>query len=133
MARKRSVMIWLVAAVNVLFGGMIAIGNTVEVVRGTTFGGMPVDATAGFLGMAGAIFALLLLLGGVGTWRVEPYGRKLSLIAAAGLLLANVFAVILLDLPLSFLAVGGLYPLILLIVFNLPSWRRTFAADRAIE
>lgn len=133
MAQKRSATIWLVAAVNVILGGMIAIGNTVEVVRGTTFSGMSVNATAGILGMAGAIFALVLLLGGIGTWQVEPYGRKLSLIAAAGLLLANMIAVILLDLPLSYLVVGGLYPLILLIVFNLPSWRRTFAADRAIE
>lgn len=132
MARKRNAMIGLVAAVNIILGGMIAIGNTVEVVRGTTFGGIPVNATAGILGTAGAIFALLLLLGGIGTWRVEPYGRKLSLIAAAGLLLANVFAVILLDLPLSFLPVGGLYPLIRLVVFNLPSWRRTFAAYGAI-
>lgn len=132
MARKRSVMIWLVAVVNIVFGGMLAIGNTVEVVSGTTFSGMQVNATAGVLGMAGAIFAFLLLLGGVGTWRVEPYGRKLSLIAATGLLLANVLALILLDIPLSFLAVGGLYPLILLIVFNLPAWRRKFAADGAM-
>lgn len=132
MEQKRTAMIWVVGVVNIILGGMIAVGNTVEVITGTTFGGMPVDITAGILGMTGAVFAFLLFLGGIGTWRVEPYGRTLSIIAAAGTLVVSALAVILLGLPVSFLVAGGLYPLILLIIFNLPSWRRTFAADQAI-
>lgn len=131
MEKNRTVGMAVVAVVSLLLGGMIAIGNTIEVIRGTTFDGRVVDVTAGSLGLAGAFFAVMLAAGAIGTWLVKPFGRTLSLAAAGGILILNVLAVVLLGLPISFLLVGAIYPVILLVVFNLPSWKAAFAGAMA--
>lgn len=126
MANKRTVGMAVVAVISFVLGGMIAIGNTIEVFRGTTFDGRVVDVTAGTLGLTGAFFAAILVVGAVGTWLVRPYGRTLSVTAAGGMVILNVLAVVLLSLPSSFLVVGAAYPVILLILFNLPTWKLAF-------
>lgn len=129
MSAKSTIGMKIIAILNILFGGMIAIGNTIEVIRGETFDGKVVDTPQmALLGMAGAAFAAVLLVGGIGTWQVKPYGRKLSLIAAAATIILNGLASILFDFPFTYFLMGAIYPVILFIVFNLPKWKAAFGA-----
>jgi hypothetical protein len=129
MSAKSTVGMKIVAIINVLYGGMVAIGNTIEVIRGETFDGKIVDSTPmALLGLAGAAFAALLLVGGIGTWLVKPYGRKLSLIAAAFTIVLNGIASVQFGFPVTYFLLGAVYPVILFIVFNLPRWKEMFGA-----
>jgi hypothetical protein len=110
--------------VSIALGGAIAVGNAIEVVRGETFDGV-------VIGLAGAFFAILLLLGGVGTWQVRPFGRRTSLAAAVGTLVVNGLAVILFGFPFGYLVLGAIYPVVLLLTYNLPTWKMVFGDEPA--
>ncbi|HEX2254201.1 MAG TPA: hypothetical protein VHQ65_13100 [Thermoanaerobaculia bacterium] len=126
--RRRTVGMAVVAVLNVLLGGMQAVGNTIEVIQGRTFDGVTVTPVLGALGLAGAAFAALLAAGGVGTWQVRPYGRRLALIAAAGSVALLVVAAAVAGFAWWMVLAGSAYPVLLLVLYNLPRWRAAFAA-----
>ncbi|MBV7334288.1 hypothetical protein KFU94_39840 [Chloroflexi bacterium TSY] len=124
---KRTIGMTIIAIISILFGGIIAVGNTLEVIRGRTFDGLEVNSTPiALLGLAGAVFAALLLAGGVGSWLVKPFGRRLSLLASAGTLLLNAVATVIYRFPFERFVIGAVYPVVLLFVFRLPSWKKAF-------
>ena len=126
MTPKRTIGMTIVAIVSLLLGVSMAIGNTAEVIRGETFDGIPVTRAMGVLGLAGAVFAALLAAGGLGTWQVKPYGRRFSLLAAGGTILTMALAVVLFGLSFGFFLLGVVYPVLVLILYNLPGWRAAF-------
>jgi hypothetical protein len=123
----------IVAILNVVYGGLVAVGNTYEVVRGETFDGLVVTPPTAALGLAGAAFAALLFLGGIGTWQLRSCGRKLSLGGAAETFVVNgmPLAVAVMGFPIRHSLVGVVYPALLLILYNLPRWKAAFAGSRS--
>ena len=115
-----------VAVLSVIFGGMIAIGNTTEVIRGRTFDDLVVDTPRAVLALAAASFAVLLLIGGIGTWKVQPYGKKMSLIAATGTIVLNGLASVFFGVAFKYFLLGSIYPVILFVLFTRPAWKAVF-------
>lgn len=125
--RKQSLGIGVVAFLSLGVGSIAAVNNTLELLRRTPFDGTPLGITEGVLGIASVLLSLVLVIGGMGTWLIKAYGRTFSLIAAVGELAVMVVAVVVLSMPLSYLIVGAVYPVILFVVFNLPRWRAVFS------
>lgn len=130
MGSQRTFGMIVIALLSMLLGATSAILFTIEVVRGETFDGLIVDSPVKVaLGLAAAIFSLMLFYGGVGTWRLNPSGRRMSLVAAAGTLMAFGAATILYEeITLRYFFLGALYPVVLFISFSQAKWRAVFAA-----
>ena len=124
MSEDRTTGMGVVAIVSVALGSVTAAGNMIEVLHGEAFDGVVV-------GVSGAFFALLLLLGGIGTWQVRSFGRSTSLIAAVGTLAVDSLAVTVFGFPFGYFVLGAIYPVVLLLAYNLPGWRMAFGEEPA--
>ena len=83
-------------------------------------------------GVARGILAVLLVIGAVGTLGVRRSGRRCSLLFAAGWIVLGGIE----PLALGYLfgwpvVVSAVYPFLLLLVFNSPSWKAAFAGGPA--
>lgn len=124
MSEDRTTGMGVVAIVSVALGAVTAVGNAMEVIQGETLNAVVV-------GLAGAFFAVLLLLGGVGTWQVRSFGRSTSLIAAVGTIIVDALAVTFFGFPFGYFVLGAIYPVVLLLAYNLPGWRMAFGDEPA--
>lgn len=129
MFARRTTGMTAIAILSVLLGGIVILVNVLWLIEGKTLDGVVYDSRLrAVLNFTPAgVLAMTQVIGGVGTWRLKPYGRTLCLVFAVGtILLRGILAVVYSD-PVSYLLVGTFYPVILLIAFNLPSWKVAFA------
>jgi hypothetical protein len=91
-----------------------------------------VDGAVVAFGAVRALLSLLLIAGAIGTLWVRPSARRLSLAFAVGWIVLGIVEPLALHYVFGWpVVVSALYPFLLLLVFNSPSWRAAFAGTRA--
>jgi hypothetical protein len=134
MTERRTAGMKAISILNLLLGlatilpawAMITAGAGFGAATGGTHGVARAAMTWEF-GAARLLLSLLLVLAGIGVWRVQPRGRTLSLRAGFAWLLLNAIEPLVLHYSYAQVAIGSLYPVILIVVCNLPGWKAAFS------
>ena len=116
------------ALINMLGGGLVAaIGSAAEhEMNGASGQAAMVGGALILFGIVGLAFGAGLLAAGVGVLKVKPWGRSLSLAAAAlGITFSLGQALILGAFGVGTI-VGMIYPLVLFALFMTPAWKSAF-------
>jgi hypothetical protein len=114
---------------SMLGGGIVAaLGSAAEHdLNGARGHAAMVGGALILFGFFGVLFGAGLLAAGVGVLRLRPWGRSLSLAAAAlGIIYTAGQAVILDSFGISGV-IGLAYPVALVLAFMTPAWKRAFA------
>jgi hypothetical protein len=134
MAARRTAGMTVTGVLNLIFG-LIGIMASVAMLKGVP--APAADAAAAPSAMTWEFAAARMLVsagiiaGGIGILRMSPLGRTLSLRFAVAWLLLNAIEPAVLHYPYARVLMGSIYPLILVILCNLPGWKAAFAASAA--
>lgn len=132
----------IVATLNIVLGSLTCVGSLISICSGGIVAALgsaaehDLNGASGHAAMVGGamllfgLFGLLfgagLLTSGIGVWRLRPWGRSLSLAAATlGIVYTAGQAFILNSFGISGL-IGLAYPVVLVLTFMTPAWRRAF-------
>ena len=139
MAAKRTIGITIMAVLNILLGLGSFIGSFAKLLSG--FGGTPPGAappasSEGLIrgpmvvefALGRMVVSLGILIAGVLLLRMSPRGRALTLQFATAWVLLNLVEPYFLQYPYANVLLGSLYPVIALILFNLPGWKAAFGS-----
>lgn len=134
MAQRRTAGMIVIGILNILIGlmglllsvGMVLEGFGVDVAMASVPGTAKGPIVAAF-GLARLAVSFALIASGFGMFSVSPRSRSIALRFSVAWLVLNVAEPLLLHYPMTQVLAGSLYPVILLIVFNLPGWRAAFA------
>jgi hypothetical protein len=142
MAAKRTIGITIMAVLNILLGLIGFIASCRMLLSG--FGvalpsAAPPAATEGLIrgpmvvefALGRMVVSVGMLIGGVLVMKMSPRGRALSLQFATAWLLLNFVEPYFLQYPYATVLLGSLYPVFVLILFNLPGWKAAFASHAA--
>lgn len=139
MAAKRTIGITIMAVLNMLLGliGFIASCRMLMSGLGVALPSQaPQAATEGLIrgpmvvefALGRMVVSIGILIAGVLVMKMSPRGRALTLQFATAWLFLNLVEPYFLQYPYMTVLIGSLYPVLALIVFNLPGWRAAFAS-----
>jgi hypothetical protein len=87
-----------------------------------------VNAKIVMFGVVRGVLSVLLIAGALGTLWVRRYGRRCSLAFATGWIVLGIVEPLALGYMFGWpVVVSAIYPFLLLMVFNSPSWRAAFS------
>ena len=132
---KRTAGMTVVGALSILLGLFGLVNSWLMLRTGlglTAAADSPLGISAGPLvvcfAVARAIVSLVLIVSGMGVLRVAASARTMSLSLAAIWILLNAIEPAVLHYPYLRVVFTTLYPVVLLIVFNLPGWKLAFTS-----
>lgn len=139
MAARRTIGITIMAVLSVLIGLLSFIGQFPRLLSGLGVGlpSQPTQAGSGELirgpmvvefAIGRMVVGLGILIGGVLMMKMSPRGRALTLQFATAWLLLNLVEPYFLQFPYATVLLGSIYPVIALILFNLPGWKAAFGS-----
>ena len=73
----------------------------------------------------------MLIVAGVGVFKVRPWGRTVSLAYAGSKIIVGVAGALFGMFTIMTVAIGFVYPIVLAIMFMKPGWKAAFSADTA--
>jgi hypothetical protein len=129
----------LFALVTVLGGGLLTALGTAAGESGAetgaefAAGGGEVAAAGGAImlfGLFGLAVGVILFVAGIGVMKVAPWGRSLSLAAAALAIVSNIGKAVILSAFGIGTVFGLIYPAVLIFCFMQPGWRAAFSRER---
>ncbi len=128
----------LLSLMAIITGGLLAaFGTAVEAEMGAEAEGMGAAAAAGgglvmLIGLAFAVFCVMLIFAGIGVLKLKPWGRKLSMVCGGGFIFLNLFSLFGSGFTLSTI-IGIAYGGTLLVLCFTESWKKAFAPTAKTE
>ena len=138
MAQRRTAGMIVIGILSILIGlmglvlsvGMVLEGLGVDVAFASMPGTAKGPIVAAF-GLARLVVCFALIASGFGMFSVSPRARRIAIRVSVAWLVLNVVEPLVLGYPMTQVLAGSLYPILLLVVFNLPGWRAAFAPAAA--
>jgi len=121
----------LLALFTILGGGLVAaLGSAAGEEAGTSVAAQ--GGAIAVIGLVALVCSIMLLIAGIGVLKMKPWGRSLSLAAAALWLITSIGQVFMLEFSVT-AVLGMVYPAIVVGLFMTPAWRHAFSGLPTVD
>ena len=127
---KRTGGMTAIAVLDVLLGVLailVSCQMLMSGLQGTAGAHAPAGGAAAFA-LVRIALGVALIVAGLGMFRMARWTRSLSIGIGVVWVVLNVLEPILLHYPMLQVVMGSIYPIVLIAVFQLPSWKRAFSS-----